>query len=686
MRRLIAFLTVTLTMPAVTALALPPSAPAAAPAGNVVDSPTPPAVVETLLPIELPSTSPADPGATLRPLAAPAQDATFAVPLTCHTCVLAATWHGDGVQSARITVPGADPYELEIEETDSGLVGTEPYFVTGAASAELQLTPIPGGQVTDANIRVIDVDDAGQVDPVPAPEQSIAPLSGTNPAADLTTAAARPVIHTRAQWGANESWNDWGVDPIRVEGAVVHHTAGTNNYSAADVPGILRGIYHYHAVTLGWGDIGYNVLVDKYGNAWQGRRGDVYTVTSQGAHALGANDETFGISLLGDHSHLTPSPAALDAIADVLAFKLQQAGVAPRGTMQLTTRLGTSTVPTILPHRHVPSNATTCPGNGFMTKWEDLLNRVETKMRGPRVPAGLHIERLAGTSRIDTAVRLSQAFAQSEGTIYLASTTTFADALAAGSAAGHERGPVLLSDPATLSELVRGELRRLRPHQVVIVGGPGSLSETVVADVRATVPQARVHRVAGPNRYATAAALSAYAFPTTPAVFLANGQTFADALAVSAVAGASGAPVLLTDGQHLDATVRAELQRLAPQKVWIVGADAAVSPAVAAELAAVVPGAQVQRVAGPNRYATAAAVAKLMPNPSASRLVVSGQDYPDALAAAAAGAVWRAPLVLTGRDQLPPASVPPLSGATHVRIIGGPGAVSQAVAERLAGR
>src|SRR3712207_1623660 len=87
-------------------------------------------------------------------------------------------------------------------------------------------------------------------------------------------ASAMPPIYSRAQWGADESLMGW--DPQyapTIKAATIHHTADGNNYAAADVPAILRSMYAYHAVSRGWGDIGYNVIVDKFGRAWEGRTG-----------------------------------------------------------------------------------------------------------------------------------------------------------------------------------------------------------------------------------------------------------------------------------------------------------------------------------------------------------------------------------------------------------------------------
>jgi len=95
----------------------------------------------------------------------------------------------------------------------------------------------------------------------------------------------------------------------RLERFDVHHTAGTNSYSAADSPRILRGIQRYHVEGRSWCDVGYNVLVDKYGQVFEGRRGGIDELVV-GVHASGFNTNTVGISVLGDYTQVAPSDPA----------------------------------------------------------------------------------------------------------------------------------------------------------------------------------------------------------------------------------------------------------------------------------------------------------------------------------------------------------------------------------------
>ena len=92
---------------------------------------------------------------------------------------------------------------------------------------------------------------------------------------------AMPPIITRAQWGADESIRRWDPEYApTIKAATLHHTADRNTYTAADVPGMMRSIYAYHTVNRGWGDIGYNVIVDKFGRIFEGRYGDCQSPSS----------------------------------------------------------------------------------------------------------------------------------------------------------------------------------------------------------------------------------------------------------------------------------------------------------------------------------------------------------------------------------------------------------------------
>ena len=80
-----------------------------------------------------------------------------------------------------------------------------------------------------------------------------------------------PKIVSRAEWGADERLGDGCWDPrfgTRFDAAIVHHTAGSNDYSRREAASIVRGVHAYHTVSRGWCDIGYNFLIDRYGTVY----------------------------------------------------------------------------------------------------------------------------------------------------------------------------------------------------------------------------------------------------------------------------------------------------------------------------------------------------------------------------------------------------------------------------------
>ncbi|MFI7414867.1 N-acetylmuramoyl-L-alanine amidase [Streptomyces sp. NPDC049627] len=145
----------------------------------------------------------------------------------------------------------------------------------------------------------------------------------------------RPRIVTRRGWGANERLRERGfVYTKKVKAAFVHHTATGAKYRCSQVPSLIRSIYRYHVLSMGWRDIGYNFLVDKCGNIYEGRAGGVAKPVL-GAHTLGFNTNTMGIAVLGSYGRSKPSGAAVRAVSRLTAWKLGLYGVNPRGKTYL---------------------------------------------------------------------------------------------------------------------------------------------------------------------------------------------------------------------------------------------------------------------------------------------------------------------------------------------------------------
>jgi N-acetylmuramoyl-L-alanine amidase len=150
------------------------------------------------------------------------------------------------------------------------------------------------------------------------------------------SAAASPAIVPRSGWGADEEIvRAKPVIAVADRLAVVHHTAGTNSYTRAQAPAIVRGIEVYHVEGNGWNDIGYNFLVDRYGTVYEGRGGGI-TRNVVGAHAEGFNNGTIGVSLIGNYAAATPPKAQVDALVSLLAWRLDVAHVDPLSTVVYT--------------------------------------------------------------------------------------------------------------------------------------------------------------------------------------------------------------------------------------------------------------------------------------------------------------------------------------------------------------
>jgi len=194
----------------------------------------------------------------------------------------------------------------------------------------------------------------------------------------------------------------------------------------------------------------------------------------------------------------------------------------------------------------------------------------------------------------------------------------------------------------------------------------------------------RVDRLSGPNRYGTSAAVSKMAFEYADEVFIALGTNFPDALVAGAAAGYRNGPVLLTSPDSLPPETAAELSRLRPVTAYIVGGTGAISQHVADQVGALVP--HVVRLAGKDRYETSAAVSKEIFQKAPVAFVASGENFPDALVAAAAAGFLSAPVLLTRKDRVPKATIDELNRLhpATIYIVGGTVPVSASAAQVLA--
>lgn len=300
-------------------------------------------------------------------------------------------------------------------------------------------------------------------------------------------------------------------------------------------------------------------------------------------------------------------------------------------------------------------------------------------------PAGAEQERLAGADRYETAAEVARHWKAGAPTAYVVSGQAFPDALAAAARAGHRDAPVLLTRSDELPAGTIDALRRLKPGRIVLVGGKQAVSPAVMANL-AKYTTGEVTRVAGQNRYATAAKVAREYGSDVEVAYLASGESFPDALAGAALAGHKGAPLLLTAGSQLSEEARDALHALNPVSVVVLGGSAAVSNQTAQAAAAQTRSGTFTRVAGADRYATAEVVAAQFPSATGAVYVASETTYADALVGAARAGAQDVPLVLTRRDAVPDPTRSAVQGANPeaMFVLGGQSAISSATAQSLA--
>jgi len=285
------------------------------------------------------------------------------------------------------------------------------------------------------------------------------------------------------------------------------------------------------------------------------------------------------------------------------------------------------------------------------------------------------LSQVAGPDRIGTSIAWSQRSwgAGSANAVLLARDDLYPDALAGAPLAAELGGPLLLTEPTQLDPRTATELARVLPAggTVYLLGGVDALSDDVAAAVTAQGYQ--VDRLAGPDRFGTAAAVAAD-IPSPAVVLLATGDDFPDALAAGAAAASMGGVVLLTDGSSMAPATSAWLAQDPKVPVYAIG-----GPAVVADPSAVA-------VAGADRYATAVAVAQQFFKTETGAVIASGVNFPDALSASPLAGVLDRPVLLTDPNALSAPTAGWLSSTDppSVLIAGGDAAVSDTVQTQVA--
>lgn len=323
------------------------------------------------------------------------------------------------------------------------------------------------------------------------------------------------------------------------------------------------------------------------------------------------------------------------------------------------------------------------PVDDPLTEWGSGVFVAYAGEEAPPEPEGPEsVERLSGDDRFATAATAAtEVYPDGADVVYIATGRSHPDALAATAPAGNEDGPVLLTETASLPEETKAALQALTPDQIIVSGGPSSVSDDVLAALE-DYTDGTVTRISGEDRYDTAAALSAR-FTNPETVFVATGEDYPDALAAGARAGMVGAPVLLVRQNTIPESTADALDGLTPDNIVVVGGTSTVSTAVLTELRDFTDG-PVTRVAGETRYDTAASLSSLL-DTSEFGFVATGQNWPDALGAAALAGHLDSPVLLTRQGELPEVTGTELERLEppHLRIVGGENSVGEAVKAAL---
>ncbi len=316
------------------------------------------------------------------------------VSVDAHTQLVDLTWHGapNGTVELRSRHQGrwsawseqqADPDEGP-DRGGNGRTGVGPLWLGHDGVDAVQ------ARVTSGSLHDLTLDSMSWEQPTGGGD-----VAGAEPAG--------PAIHPRSEWAPG----GWRADnpgctpaPVAMDAlkfAVVHHTVNSNDYGPDDVPALLASIYRYHTDSLGWCDIAYNFLIDRFGGAWQGRSGDI-NAPIMGGHAKGFNTDSVGVAFLGQYqpgvspAAAAPTTAALGALRELLAWKLGAHLVNPQGTVTVrsfgSTRYPEGTVvtiPTIIGHRDV--GLTACPGDYVYTQLASIRSQVAQVIAATATPA-----------------------------------------------------------------------------------------------------------------------------------------------------------------------------------------------------------------------------------------------------------------------------------------------------------
>ena len=239
--------------------------------------------------------------------------------------------------------------------------------------------------------------------------------SQDGPTLDVTTSALTVpgvINFTREDWGCDERLRFdrrgreiWPRMYVPVKKLVIHHTAGRNDYTQEEAADEVNAVYTYHAKTLGWGDIGYHVIVDRFGRSFEGRYSrdlsggrEVFGADVVAGHALAHNYGSCGFALLGEFEpgyavandgepELAPPKPMIDKLVDLLAYRAAERFIDPSGSSHFLLSNGTwnDILPNVCGHRDCLETA--CPGKLVFDMIGNIRSQVASRLGWQSGPA-----------------------------------------------------------------------------------------------------------------------------------------------------------------------------------------------------------------------------------------------------------------------------------------------------------
>jgi hypothetical protein len=283
-----------------------------------------------------------------------------------------ATRTADGSWSRPVRLDSDDDADPGTPDASAATRGSSFLWTGGSRCVRLALELDSGVRLSD--LAVVFVDSSGDV---PA-------ASGPLPAASAV--ASRPRIVTREEWGADPNLMNCTpsvADEVRM--GFVHHTAGSNDYTQEEADDVVRGVYAYHTNGRGWCDIGYNLLVDRFGTVYEGRSGGVDQPVI-GAAQMGFNTRAFSVSVMGNFETAQVPSAVQRSLVRILTWRLDVAHVNPLSRATMTSAGGDNTrfeagtvvrLNAISGHRD--TGFTACPGANLYPLLPTIRDRVAAR-------------------------------------------------------------------------------------------------------------------------------------------------------------------------------------------------------------------------------------------------------------------------------------------------------------------